>query len=382
MTDNNEIILHLSLIEGVGPSTIHDIVTHKPWDIDLQDLYQMSVSDLMRLLHLTLTKAELVFQGLADQAMLQHELDIIQMHAVNWMTVFHQEYPELLKHINAPPTIIYWQGAAPHVCDKNIAVIGSRKINYYGISAIETFVPQLVALGWTIVSGGAVGADAAAHKMAVDTGGRTIAVLGSGLLNPYPKSNARLFAEIIDSGGTLLSPFPVTMAAMAGNFPARNRIIAGLSRGCLVVQASRQSGTRITAQYALEQGRELFAIPGSIEDELSAGCHALIQEGAKLVTSVKDILDEFGIETGNKLQSENINKQMSIISFDKKPTAVLGFKADGPEAIILRCCSKPCSLDDLAESTGLLMSDLYARLFELELAGTITQLTNGMWQRC
>lgn len=382
MTDNNEIILHLSLIEGVGPSTIHDIVTHKPWDIDLKDLYQMSVSELMHLFPLTLTKAELVARGLADEVLVQREIEFIQMHAINWMTVYHNEYPELLKNIYAPPAIIYWQGVIPHVCDKNIAVIGSRKINYYGISAIETFVPQLVNLGWTVVSGGAVGADAAAHRMTVDAGGRTIAVLGSGLLNPYPKSNVRLFVDIIDAGGALLSPFPVTMQAMAGNFPARNRIIAGLSRGCLVVQASRQSGTRITAQYALEQGRELFAIPGSIEDELSAGCHALIQEGAKLVTSVHDILEEFGYEPVKKLQIENAEEQMCIVLPDKNSQETNSFKAEGPEAIILRCCSKTCSLDDLAESTGLLMGDLYAKLFELELAGSITQLANGMWQRC
>lgn len=174
----------------------------------------------------------------------------------------------------------------------------------------------------------------------------------------------------------------MTMQAMAGNFPARNRIIAGLSRGCLVVQASRQSGTRITAQYALEQGRELFAIPGSIEDELSAGCHALIQEGAKLVTSVHDILEEFGYEPVKKLQIENAEEQMCIVLPDKNSQETNSFKAEGPEAIILRCCSKTCSLDDLAESTGLLMGDLYAKLFELELAGSITQLANGMWQRC
>jgi DNA processing protein len=379
---DNEIILHASLIEGVGPATIHDIVTHKPWDIDLQDLYQMSVSELMRLFPLTLTKAELIAHGLADKGLVQRELELVQMHGINWMTIYNNDYPKLLKNIYAPPTIIYWQGAAPNSGDKNIAVIGSRKINYYGISAIETFVPQLVGLGWTIVSGGAVGADAAAHRVAVGAKGHTIAILGSGLLNPYPKSNARLFADIIDSGGTLLSPFPVTMAAMAGNFPARNRIIAGLSRGCLVVQASRQSGTRITAQYALEQGRELFAIPGSIEDELCAGCHALIQEGAKLVTSVSDILVEFEYEPSRKLQSENKEEQLSITLSGQKHKPEHSFKADGPEATILRCCSKPCTLDELAESTGLLMSDLYARLFELELSGAIVQLANGMWQRC
>lgn len=382
MIDNNEIILHLSLIDGIGPTTIHDIILHKPWDIELQDLYRMSVAELTRIFPLTLAKAHLLVDGLAHNSLVQRELELIQMHAINWMTVYNKEYPELLRHIYAPPTVLYWQGAAPNGSNKNIAIIGSRKTNYYGISAIETLVPQLVSLGWTIVSGGAIGADAAAHRVAVDAGGATVAVLGSGLLNPYPRSNTRLFADILDAGGTLLSPFPPTMKVLAGNFPARNRIISGLSRGCLVVQATRKSGTRITAQYALQQGRELFAIPGPIDDDLSAGCHALIQEGAKLVTSVKDIVDELEIPGVGVLQIEKEEGQLDISGSGQQKEPAGAFKADGPDATILRSCSKPCSIDDLVDSTGLLMGDLYARLFELELSGLLKQLANGMWQRC
>lgn len=380
MMDSNDIILHLSLIEGVGPGTIENLVARKPWDLDLQDLYQMNASELVRFFSLTFAKAQAIVEGLSQKSILEHERELIDLYNISWMTVYNDKYPVLLKNIYLPPTVLYWQGAMPGG-NQTLAVIGSRKINYYGISVVESFVPGLVTAGWTIVSGGAVGADTAAHRVTVDSGGHTIVVMGSGLLNPYPVSNKRLFADILDSGGTLLSAFPLTMAPAAGNFPARNRIIAGLSRGCFVVQASRQSGTRITAHYAMEQGRELFAVPGPVDEELSAGCHSLIQEGAKLVTSVSDILVEFGHEVDQPVQTVTIDKKVNKIKTGPVPQVEAAFKADGPNAIILRCCSNPCSLDELANQTGLLMSDLYAQLFELELAGAIRQQANGMWQR-
>ena len=384
IVDSNKIILHLSLIEGVGPSTIETMIARKPWDLDLHDLYQMSASELVRLFSLSFAKAQAVVEGLSDKTALERELDLIDMHNINWMTLYNDQYPALLKNIHMPPIVLYWQGSVPSDGNQSLSIIGSRKINYYGISVIESFVPTLVSQGWTIVSGGAIGADTIAHRVTVDSGGRTVVVMGSGLLNPYPASNRRLFADILDTGGTLLSAFPLTFAPLTGNFPARNRIIAGLSRGCLVVQASAQSGTRITAHYAMEQGRELFAVPGPIDDELSIGCHSLIQEGAKLVTSVSDILVEFGHEIEQPVQLLTIEKEansVKILPETSKTIKKPSFKADGPGATILRCCSQPCSLDDLANQTGLSMSDLYAQLFELELSGAIRQQANGMWQR-
>lgn len=375
--DNNEIILHLSLIDGVGQGTIDSLITHKPWDLELHDLYHMTISEITRLFSITLAKAEAIAKGLADRELLDHELELIHRYKINWMTFYHDNYPILLKNIHLAPTIVYWQGALPADGSKSIAIIGSRNINYYGISVIESFVPTLVTQGWTVVSGGAVGADAAAHRVTVDSGGHTIAILGSGLLNVYPVSNKRLFADIVDAGGTLMSTFRLTTAPAAGNFPARNRIIAGMSRGCLVVQAGRQSGTRITAHYALEQGRELFAVPGPIDEQLCAGCHELIQQGAKLVTSVADILVELG-HSAHEFQAipKKISKPEAC-----EAQAAIPFKAVGNGAVILRCCTQSCSLDELAQQTGLAMPDLYAQLFELELSGLIKQHANGMWQR-
>jgi Predicted Rossmann fold nucleotide-binding protein involved in DNA uptake len=151
----------------------------------------------------------------------------------------------------------------------------------------------MVENGWVIVSGGAIGADSMAHAKTVACGGRTMAIIGSGLLNPYPSSNEKLFNDILASGGLILSPFGMQTVARPGNFPARNRVIAGLSLGCVVVQAAKKSGASITAQLALDNGREVFAVPGLFHDELSIGCHALIQQGAKIISDAYDILAEF-----------------------------------------------------------------------------------------
>lgn len=373
--NNDEIILHLSLIDGIGPSTVLQLVKSKPWDMDLIDLYEMDQTEMMKLFHITSNKAQAIVSGLSDASQIDRELELIERYQVQWVTMFNAQYPDMLKQIHLPPPILYWRGTLRADCTQNLAIVGSRNVNYYGISVIESFVPSLVEAGWSVVSGGAIGADAAAHKVTINSGGYTIVVLGSGLLNPYPASNKRLFADVLDKQGAMLSIFPLTMVAAAGNFPARNRIIAGLSAGCLVVQAAQKSGALITAQYALDSGRELFAVPGAIDDVLSAGCHDLIKQGAKLVGSVGDILEEFG----QQIRFVQPEKQLSL--HDVAQNQESSFKAEGPQATVMRCCSKPCCADELAEQTGIAMHELYALLFELELSGSIYQQVNGMWCR-
>ena len=221
---SNEIILHLSLIDGVGPGTIETVIKNKPWDLDLHDLYDMRIHDIARLFALPYGKAELIVQGLADHTSIDQELELITHHHINWMTLYHDQYPHLLRNIYLPPAILYWQGTMPTDDQVCLAVIGSRKMNYYGTAAIESFVPALVQAGIVIVSGGAIGADSAAHSTALAHAGKTVAVLGSGLLQMYPSSNKRLFANIVESGGAVVSIFPLMMQGSAGNFPARNRI--------------------------------------------------------------------------------------------------------------------------------------------------------------
>lgn len=314
-------------------------------------------------------KAEFIVDGLADKLMLARELELIDKNNINWITFLNVTYPALLKGIAVPPAVLYWQGASLQDDTYNIAVIGARAATAYGQQAIQHIVPTLVDCGWTIVSGGAIGADTMAHRTTLDAGGKTIAVLGSGLLMPYPNSNKRLFQEIIECGGSVVSTFPLTMGALPGNFPARNRIISGLSKGCVVIQAAAKSGAIITAMYALEQGRDVFAIPGPFYDPLSAGCHWLLQQGAKLVCKPEDILQEFG-----RIDASILEKSPQQVSF--KPV-----KQVVEENPIIKACREPISLEEISQATGFALSELHLKLFELQIEGKVQQNFAGLWEK-
>ena len=229
-------------------------------------------------------------------------------------------------------------------------------------------IPPLVEFGWVIVSGGAMGTDSFVHDKVVRLGGKTIAVLGSGLLHWYPACNYQLFHQIIQSGGMIVSCFPLQTQPIPSNFPARNRIIAGLSQGTVVVQAATKSGALITAEFALEQGREVFAVPGSIEHALHDGCHNLIQQGAKLVTSAHDIVVELGFEV---VTGQSQDCQMSLPLSD----------ACLYEKLILEITLIATSTETLLSKIDLSLDDLNLKLFNLSLDGKITQDMMGLWKR-
>lgn len=390
--NNKQILLHLSLIDDISAATIAQIVVNKPHDIDLADIYSMSEEDLMHYFGLTYSKAAALRVGLANAGVLATELGLIEKHGIQWATIVCPEYPEIIKTIHLLPPVIYWRGAMLNQEEKSVAFVGSRGANAYGQYAINQLVPPLVERGYTIISGGAKGADAMAHKAALQCGGKTIAVLGAGLLMPYLASNRQLFEDIVANNGAVMSAFPLRMEAFPANFPARNRIIAGLSRGTVVVQAAAQSGALITARFALDQGRSVFAVPGPIHDPLSAGCHGLISQGATLVASVDDILKEFGeIVPEVAMPEKKISKakkvlpgQMNLSHMSSLPVADCGFKdsSDTSSAgIVMRSCTRPCSLDDLAVETGLEFHELQTILFDLQLEGRIKQNFMGMWER-
>jgi len=369
MTDSL-IILHLSLIEGIGDGTIIQIIKKMQENkISFASLCQMADAEIMRCCHISPIKAQSVRLGLTQTATLEREMQLLEKHQISYITIVDENYSTYLREIHCPPPLLYFQGKPFSSEEQCIAVIGSRRANYYGLAAIEKLVPPLIEAGWTIVSGGAIGADSKAHAVTLESKGRTIAVLGSGLLKPYPPSNKKLFEKIISEGGTVCSPFPLTFESFPANFPARNRIIAGLSKGCLVVQAAAKSGTHITAQFALEQGRDLFAVPGLIDDPLSAGCHSLIQQGAKLVHCAQDILSEL-----------EPTLQLALPLGDQKRENTNA--SEDPNTLILRICSNPCSIDELAQKTGICTQDLYSKLFMLELEGKVRREINGSWQRC
>ncbi|MCK4257534.1 MAG: DNA-processing protein DprA [Halanaerobiales bacterium] len=267
------------------------------------------------------------------------------------------EFPVNLKQIYDPPPVIYYRGSFKKEDLHSIAIVGSRKMTVYGRRVTRTLVRELVKIGFTIVSGMARGIDGNAHQTAIEEGGRTIAVLGSGVDVIYPKEHGKLYQEIIQSGA-VLSTYPPKTPPEKGNFPARNRIISGLSYGTVVIEAGVRSGAMITADQALEQNREVFAVPGSIFSTMSQGTNELIKKGAKLTTSVQDILHEFG----------GLMKEIKISPRGKnlKYTAV-------QEQIITLLKEREMGIDELVGALNLDISKLNAILLELELLGLVIQ---------
>ena len=261
-------------------------------------------------------------------------------------------YPELLAETYDPPLILYRKGELLPQDSLAIAIVGARRATPYGIRQAERFARDLASDGWTIVSGMARGIDTAAHWAALRAGGRTIAVMGSGFDIIYPRENDRLVREIARGQGAVLTEFPAGALPLKGNFPRRNRVISGLSRGVLVVEASEKSGALITARWAADENRDVFAVPGSIETGRSHGCHALIRDGARLVQDVRDILGEMP-ESGPRYHE-------------------LPREAVGPDRVILDVLgSGEMTIDEIGEAADICPSDLAVCLLRLEISGRV-----------
>lgn len=248
---------------------------------------------LMRIKGVTNEIAEIICGKHTVTDTIKRELDDIQAASVKVITLTDAAYPYLLQEIHDPPPFLYVKGSLDRLLFP-LAVVGSRRASTYGLTATRKLCADLCAKGLAIVSGLALGIDSAAHQGALEGGGATFAVLGNGLKTVYPRENLKLAHQIIDNGGALISELPMRMGPEAFNFPKRNRIISGLCMGTVVTEAASKSGSLITARLALEQNREVFAVPGSIQSSQSSGCHYLLKSGAKLVESDGDIIEELG----------------------------------------------------------------------------------------
>lgn len=274
------------------------------------------------------------------------------------------EYPAWLLHAADPPLLLYLDGRVDLLGAKSVAIVGSRRPTPQGLANARAFAQALSARGWAIVSGLAAGIDAAAHGGALGAGGGTIAVVGTGIDIVYPRANRELAAEIARRG-LLVSEFALGAPPLALHFPQRNRIIAGLSRGTLVVEAALRSGSLITARLAAEAGREVFAIPGSIHSPQAKGCHVLIRQGAKLVETAQDIIEE--LEPALLLRAT--------------AAAAAAEPASETDPVLAALGHDPASLDTLIDRCGWTAARLGARLLELELAGQVARLPGGLYQR-
>jgi len=367
MQSREHLVLHLTLISGVGPATIKNILEKV---VDLLQVYNFSVADFASV-GIGHDRATKIVAGLRDRSLLDAELELITKYRINWCVLGSSQYSRLLSHIEQPPSVIYYQGTNLFASDKAIAFVGSRNCDAYARVVVNKLVPPLVQNDWVVVSGGALGVDSLVHDITVKSGGKTIVVLGSGLLHWYPTGNNGLFNKVIQSGGMIVSCFSLQSKPIAANFPARNRIIAGLSQGTIVVQAAQKSGALITADFALEQGRQVFAVPGSIEYGLHDGCHNLIQQGAKLVTSVDDIETEFS-GLSEKLQEPKIDSVQMKLPIESQSRE---------EIIILENLLVSRPIDDLLGRVDMSLEDLMQKLFDLSLQGKISQDIMGLWKR-
>lgn len=294
-----------------------------------------------------------------DDAALDSVADWLDDPLNRILTIADEEFPQALLNTIDPPLLLYVKGRTDLLNAPALAVVGSRNATTQGMRNAEAFAQSASEAGLCIVSGMAQGIDTAAHIGGLQGVGSSVAVVGTGLDKVYPASNRDL-AHRLAQCGTIVSEFPLGTPPLAANFPRRNRIISGLSLGCLVVEASLQSGSLITARMALEQGREVFAIPGSIHSPQSKGCHALIKQGAKLVESARDILEELGQAAVTKPESQQNQPEHPLfvhLSFD------------------------PLDVETLAQRSGLTIAELSAILLQLELDGHIASLPGGLYQR-
>lgn len=357
MTSDLPYFIGFSLFPGIGPVRFkllyHYFGSAKAaWEAPLSEFKKIRLGD----------KLSDEFDSFRRKTNLEEYL--LQLHKlhVSVITIFDPKYPKLLKEISDAPFVLYVRGRRgqePINLDRTIAVVGTRQVSHYGVEVTRAIVTDLVYAGCTIVSGMAYGVDAIAHKTALDVGGQTIAVLGCGVDVIAPPTNTKLYWEIVESGrGAIVSEMPLGMRPDKGLFPARNRIISGLSRGVVVTEGAQDSGALITASRAAEQGRDVFAVPGPITSVMSRGPAKLLKSGAKLVESASDILEELSVEFHKASPCQNKGRP---------------YKGENKEErrIIDLLQKERLHVDDIVRLSGLTAGGVASILTVLEIRGVV-----------
>ncbi|HVZ60102.1 MAG TPA: DNA-processing protein DprA [Terriglobales bacterium] len=371
---SNEVFwLALSLTPGVGKTSVRRLLEHFG---SVENIFRASLTEL-EASGLRAVSAQAIAQGQSLQQA-QEEMLRAASCGAHIITPGSPEYSEQLRQIYDPPVVLYVRGDPSILVQPGIAVVGTRHPTPYGLGMAERLSCDLAARGLIIISGLARGVDTAAHRGAINARAKTIAVLGTGVDVMYPRENARIADQLLDLGGALVSEFPVGSFAAPQNFPIRNRIISGLAFGVLVVEAGEYSGTRITARCALEQNRELFAVPGNVTNKLSWGPNTLIKQGAKLTATWEDVWEE--LPTGIKMAlappaSESEAASTASLFKDENARDEKLSPAERKLLGLIRA-DESTQIDTLIEQLEgkLSSSEIFAALFELELAGKIRQL--------
>lgn len=365
--NNLDALLILNAIPGLGPKRIRALIEHfgsaeKVLSVSQEDL--LNTGDLPE-------HAVLNLVHFSRDQFLGHEYDLLKSRGISVVTMDDQRYPQHLREISTGPVLLYVKGKSEVLKEPAIAIVGSRRASLYGLGVARRFAVELCEAGLSVISGLARGIDTAAHQGALQAQGVTIAVLGCGLDHMYPAENEDL-AERIAQDGAIISEFPMETLPVSFNFPRRNRIISGLSHGVVVVEAALKSGALITSDFALEQGREVYAVPGQLGEPASQGANRLIQQGAKLVLSSDDILEDLApvlkefrpkkqepdqdVRTDNTL---SVEEQNMCQSFNDEPVHI----------------------DELADKAGLSVSQAALTLFKLELKRLVRQLPGQKFEK-
>ncbi len=354
-------VLTRRAIETFGSAEAACVATHTQW---------LTVPGI------SANSARSIRQNLDDIARenrVAREVELMEQYQAKLLVMGEPEYPKLLSHINDPPVVLYVRGDIRESDALALAIVGSRRCSAYGREQADRFAALAAQAGLCIVSGGAYGIDAAAHRAVLRAKGRTIVVLGSGLAKPYPTEHATWFDEVAGGNGAVVSELPMSAPPIAENFPQRNRIISGLSLGVLVIEAAHKSGALITARLAAEEHhREVMALPGRVDAPGSAGCHKIIRDGwATLVTNLPEVLDAMG-ETGSLLKAGLTSKSEGEKA-DAQPNLFTSGLTSTQQKVI-GALEAPLALDQLAGATGLSVQQLQADLTLMEIRGLVRRV--------
>lgn len=354
------------MVKGLGPKTYRCLVDRFG---SAAGVLRASASELSQVRGVGAGIVDQIQEGCYETESLQL-IDECNENGIEVISIDEPSYPGLLKEISSPPVVLYARGQLLPEDAIAIAVVGSRHATHYGKTQAESIGRSLAAAGFTVVSGLARGVDAAAHLGALKAGGRTLAVLGSGLLSIYPSEHQRLARQISEQGA-LLSEYYPSRTPRSGAFPERNRIVTGLCLGTIVVEAAQRSGALISARLAMEQDREVFAVPGPINSRMSKGCHQLLKDGAKLVETIEDVLEELGpLATPAEISGDQSIRHPAELKLSKQESKVL--HAIGVE---------PTQLDDVIVKCGLPAQRVLSTISVLEIRRLVRRISGSVISR-
>ncbi len=369
--------LKLTSADGVGPVIFSRLLNHFG---SIEKVLGASVGELKGVEGIGFNKAERIAAS-RDKTDVAAELELAEKSGVWIVHIQDERYPALLKQIYDPPPVLYVKGSLTESDNLCVAIVGARQCSLYGSEQSSRFAHILAASGFAICSGMALGIDTAAHQGALAAGGRTLAIQGCGLSRVYPPENKKLFEAIAESGACI-SELPLSYEPLAENFPPRNRIIAGLSLGTIVIEAGNSSGSLLTARAALEYNREVMALPGKIDSPLSSGTNRLIKQGAKLVDTVEDVMDALGY-VGSRLEGHVGAIADSVAAKVEAPLFDIGrLNLSHPERSVYEYLhSDPTHLEHIIEAVELPAGSVNAAIVSLRLKGLVKQLPGNMFVR-